>query len=65
MKLPLLLTPKEVILIGVGDKGELIGLETYLEEEFWLKQAAEQECVPPVSITFELFQIGQQGYSYC
>tara|TARA_B100000989_G_scaffold298966_1_gene291470 strand:+ start:4294 stop:4998 length:705 start_codon:yes stop_codon:yes gene_type:complete len=49
-----------IILVGVGDKGELIGLETYLEEEFWLKQAAEQECVPPVSITFELFQIGQR-----
>tara|TARA_B100000963_G_scaffold361783_1_gene399547 strand:- start:1117 stop:1821 length:705 start_codon:yes stop_codon:yes gene_type:complete len=49
-----------IILVGVGDKGELIGLETYLEEEFWLKQAAEQECVPPVNITFELFQIGQR-----
>ena len=34
-----------IILVGVGDKGELIGLETYLEEEFWLKQAAEQECI--------------------
>ena len=36
-----------IILVGVGDKGELIGLETYLEEEFWLKQAAEQECQWP------------------
>ena len=49
-----------IILVGVGDKGELIGLETYLEEEFWLKQAAEQECLPPVKIKLELFQMGQK-----
>ena len=49
-----------IILVGIGDKGELIGLETYLEEEFWLKQAAEQECLPPVKIKLELFQMGQK-----
>ena len=49
-----------IILVGVSDKGELIGLETYLEEEFWLKKAAEEECIPPVDITLELFQMGQR-----
>jgi len=49
-----------MILIGVGDRGELIGLETYLEEEFWLQKAAAEECIPPVNITVELFQHGQR-----
>ena len=49
-----------MILIGVGDRGELIGLETYLEEEFWLQKAAAEECIPPVNITVELFQYGQR-----
>jgi len=49
-----------MILIGVGDRGELIGLETYLEEEFWLQKAAAEECIPPVNIEVELFQHGQR-----
>jgi predicted HTH transcriptional regulator len=49
-----------MILIGVGDRGELIGLETYLEEEFWLQKAADEECIPPVNIKVELFQHGQR-----
>ena len=49
-----------MILIGVGDRGELIGLETYLEEEFWLQKAATEECIPPVNISVELFQHGQR-----
>lgn len=49
-----------MILIGVGDRGELIGLETYLEEEFWLQKAADEECIPAVNIKVELFQHGQR-----
>src|SRR6056297_1408302 len=36
------------ILIGVEDNGEMLGVEGYHEEEFWLNQAAKDECVPEV-----------------
>ena len=48
------------ILIGVSDKGELIGTESYMEEEFWLNQAADEVCVPPAEINLELLNIGQK-----
>jgi predicted HTH transcriptional regulator len=48
------------ILIGVDDKGEIIGLEGYLEEEFWLNQAVNELCIPPVKINIELLHTGKK-----
>ncbi|MFP8489600.1 helix-turn-helix domain-containing protein [Gracilimonas sp. Q87] len=48
------------ILIGVEDNGEIIGVESYHEEEFWLNQAAVEECIPEVDIKIELVDIGER-----
>jgi predicted HTH transcriptional regulator len=48
------------ILIGVSDNGEMIGLESYLEEEFWLNQAANDCCVPALPIHVEMLNIGNR-----
>lgn len=48
------------ILIGVGDTGELVGTESYMEEEFWLSQAAKDLCIPSVAIRIELLNIGSR-----
>ena len=42
------------LLIGVADNGEIVGVESYMEEEFWISQAAEDCCVPEPEITIEL-----------
>jgi hypothetical protein len=47
------------ILIGVADNGELVGTESYLEEEFWLNQATEL-CIPKAEIYMELLNIGNK-----
>lgn len=47
------------ILIGVGDNGELVGTESYMEEEFWLNQAADL-CIPRLNIHMELLNIGSK-----
>ena len=47
------------ILIGVADNGELIGTESYMEEEFWLNQAIDL-CIPKVEIRMELLNIGNK-----
>ena len=46
------------ILIGVADNGEMVGIESYMEEEFWINQAAEDVCVPKAEISIELLNIG-------
>ncbi|MBO6585084.1 MAG: ATP-binding protein [Gracilimonas sp.] len=48
------------ILIGVEDNGEMIGVEGYHEEEFWLNQAASEECIPEVPISIELVNLGER-----
>ncbi|HBX66711.1 MAG TPA: ATP-binding protein, partial [Balneolaceae bacterium] len=48
------------ILIGVEDNGEMIGVEGYHEEEFWLNQAASEECIPAVPIEIELLNLGER-----
>ena len=48
------------ILIGVEDNGEIVGVESYYEEEFWLNQAAKDECIPEVPITIELVNTGDR-----
>ena len=48
------------ILIGVSDKGEMLGVESYMEEEFWLNQAAEDVCIPKAEISIELLNMGSK-----
>ena len=38
---------------------DLIGTESYMEEEFWLNQAIEL-CIPKVEIHMELLNIGNK-----
>lgn len=47
------------ILIGVADNGGLVGTESYMEEEFWLNQAADL-CIPKAEIHMELLNIGNK-----
>lgn len=42
------------LLIGVADNGEIVGVESYMEEEFWISQATKDCCVPEPTITIEL-----------
>lgn len=42
------------ILVGVDDNGDICGIDSYYEEEFWLRQAVNDLCVPPVDIQIEL-----------
>ena len=48
------------ILVGVADNGEMIGVESYMEEEFWLNQAAEDVCTPKAKINIELLNMGSK-----
>ncbi|MAO63399.1 MAG: ATP-binding protein [Balneola sp.] len=48
------------LLIGVEDNGEIIGVESYQEEEFWLNQAAREECIPEIKVTMELVNTGER-----
>ncbi|MEX0845127.1 MAG: ATP-binding protein [Balneolaceae bacterium] len=48
------------ILIGVEDNGEMIGVDSYHEEEFWLNQAAKDECIPEIPILIEMIHIGER-----
>jgi predicted HTH transcriptional regulator len=48
------------ILIGIEDNGDIVGIESYYEEEFWLKQAANEVCTPPLDITIEMVHTGKK-----
>lgn len=48
------------ILIGVSDQGEIVGIESYMEEEFWLNQATQEICVPALDISIELLNVYQK-----
>lgn len=48
------------LLIGVADNGDMIGVESYMEEEFWITQAAEDCCVPKAKISIELMNVGNR-----
>lgn len=48
------------ILIGVDDNGDIVGIESYYEEEFWLRQAAEEVCVPALNINIEMVHAGKK-----
>lgn len=48
------------ILIGVEDNGDIVGIDSYYEEEFWLKQAANDVCVPPIPINIEMIHVGKK-----
>lgn len=46
------------ILIGVDDNKAITGISAYFEEEFLLMKAAQQWCVPAVTIRIELVHAG-------
>ena len=48
------------ILVGVDDNGDIAGIESYYEEEFWLKQAAKDVCVPAIEINIEMVHAGKK-----
>lgn len=48
------------ILIGVEDNGDIVGIESYYEEEFWLNEASKNVCVPPVDINIEMVHTGKK-----
>ncbi|MEQ8577251.1 MAG: ATP-binding protein [Balneola sp.] len=48
------------IIIGVDDNGDISGIESYYEEEFWLRQAAEDVCVPALNINIEMVHAGKK-----
>lgn len=48
------------ILIGVEDNGEMLGVESYHEEEFWINQAAKEECIPEIPIKIEMVNLGER-----
>lgn len=48
------------ILIGVDDNGEIVGIESYYEEEFCLRQASNDVCVPSIDISIEMVHAGKK-----
>lgn len=48
------------ILIGVEDNGEMVGVEAYHEEEFWLNLAAKDECIPQIATEIEMMHVGDR-----
>lgn len=48
------------ILVGVDDNGEIAGIESYYEEEFWLRQASNDVCVPAIDINIEMVHAGKK-----
>ncbi len=48
------------ILIGVDDNGDMIGVESFLEEEFWLNKAAKEVCTPELLLSMEILHLGQK-----
>lgn len=48
------------LLVGVEDNGNMIGTESFFEEEFWLNQAAKDVCVPEIPINIEMINIGHR-----
>jgi predicted HTH transcriptional regulator len=48
------------LLVGVEDNGEMIGVEGFYEEEFWLNQAAADLCIPKIPIQIELLNLGER-----
>lgn len=45
------------LLIGVADNGEMVGIESYMEEEFWINQAVDDCCIPSPEIQIELISV--------
>lgn len=48
------------ILVGVDDKGQILGVENYMEEQFYLEQAASDLCKPEVPLQFQVFPVKQR-----
>ena len=45
------------LLIGVDDKKNILGIHSYFEEEYLLRKAAEELCVPAVKLKIELVHL--------
>lgn len=48
------------LLVGVDDDQTLVGVDGYQEEEFLLKKAANDLCMPPVPVDVELVHFGKK-----
>lgn len=48
------------LLVGVDDDQTLVGVDGYQEEEFLLKKAANDLCIPPVPVDVELVHFGKK-----
>ncbi len=46
-----------IIFVGVSDHGELVGIRDYFEEEFWIRQGAQELCMPAVQVRFEVIEV--------
>ncbi|MFU8812227.1 MAG: helix-turn-helix domain-containing protein [Balneolaceae bacterium] len=45
------------ILVGVDDNGDIIGVNSFFEEEYLLSKAAHEQCVPPIPVQIELLHV--------
>lgn len=45
------------LLIGISDQGDIIGVESYMEEEFWITQAVDEVCIPSPDISLQLVSV--------
>ncbi len=45
------------LLIGISDQGDIIGVESYMEEEFWITQAVDDVCIPTPSTSIKLISV--------
>ena len=44
------------IIVGVSDKGKLIGID-FEEEKYMVEEAIKNYCVPPVELTYEIYEV--------
>lgn len=48
------------LLIGVNDDKTITGVGGYFEEEYLLRKAAEENCIPPLNIRVEMVHVGDK-----
>lgn len=46
-----------MILVGVDDDGSIVGIKDFFEEEYWIRQAAEELCKPSVAVQIEIIPL--------
>ncbi len=45
------------LLVGISDQGDIIGVESYMEEEFWITQAVDDVCTPSPNTAIKLISV--------